>query len=592
MKLVKVYANKNFKNIAFNESFNVVLGKLTKKYEDRDTHNLGKTSLIHVIDFLFLKRFDKKTHIFGKSLNKFEKYVFYMEILLDSGKYLIIRRSVANPTKISFKLNNNKLDNFKEDIDWDEKDIPFDKAKTKLNEYLNFDIANNWSYRKSISYFLRTQYDYKDVFQLSKYATGKHSEWKPFLFNLLGFNSDLLSKKYDLDEKKKEMGDLIQKIEKNFSINTKEIDKIKGLIEIKNEEKTDSEKNIDSFNFYNQDKEINRVLLENIENEISALNTLRYNYDYEVDQITKSIEKSLPNLNFDDLKKLFDEVKIYFPDNLLKEYKELEEFNIKISKDRDKYLKERLKILQNDLQKINEDLRDLENKKSSLLSVLKDSDSYNKFKYYQKNLAKLDSEIAILQEKFNHANKVSALEIQLEEIQREIDICNHEILNAISEGNEHYKNIRKIYNWILKQLLNSPAIISISQNKEGNVEYNADIQNSEDLAVTSEGHGTTYRKLLCVAFDLSILLNFYNKSFYKFVYHDGVLEGLDKRIKNNFINLVRNICKDYGIQYILTIIDSDIPYDEDLEMFKFSKNEICLTLDDEGNAGKLFEMSF
>ena len=41
--------------------------------------------------------------------------------------------------------------------------------------------------------------------------------------------------------------------------------------------------------------------------------------------------------------------------------------------------------------------------------------------------------------------------------------------------------------------------------------------------------------------------NFSDKSFYKFVYHDGVLEGLDDRIKIRYIKLVKELCEKFSI---------------------------------------------
>jgi uncharacterized protein YydD (DUF2326 family) len=65
MKIVKVYSNKNFKNIEFKENFNAIIAFIQSK-EKKDTHNLGKTSLIRVIDFLLLASIDKnKDKLFG-----------------------------------------------------------------------------------------------------------------------------------------------------------------------------------------------------------------------------------------------------------------------------------------------------------------------------------------------------------------------------------------------------------------------------------------------------------------------------------------------------------------------------------------------
>ena len=188
MRLLKIFSDKNFKNVRLNEHFNVVLAKIQDKTNKNDTHNLGKTSLIHVINFLLLGEFQKNKGLLSNSI--FYGQTFYLEIKLNNGQHLIIRRDINSPSKISFKLNDIELNNFIPPAEWDEEDMAFDKAKEKLNEYLDFDVLTNWTYRKSITYFLRTQQDYLDVYQLNKFK-GRHIDWKPFVFELLGFNGKL-----------------------------------------------------------------------------------------------------------------------------------------------------------------------------------------------------------------------------------------------------------------------------------------------------------------------------------------------------------------------------------------------------------------
>ena len=102
MKLVKIYANKNFKNIEFEPEFNVVMATIFEKQRKKDTHNLGKTSLIHVINFILLGSFSKK--IFGNKI--FNGVIFYGELALNNCSYLIIKREIDTNTKISFKIRN------------------------------------------------------------------------------------------------------------------------------------------------------------------------------------------------------------------------------------------------------------------------------------------------------------------------------------------------------------------------------------------------------------------------------------------------------------------------------------------------------
>ncbi|HGY55951.1 MAG TPA: DUF2326 domain-containing protein, partial [Caldithrix abyssi] len=130
MKISKIYSNKNFKNIEFKEEFNTVIAFI-KSNKKKDTHNLGKTSLLRVIDFLLLSKIDKKRDkLFGNDL--FIGQEFFGEFELNNGKFLLVKRSVDLATKVSFKLLDNKLDGFIVNVDWDIEDLSFDKAKEKL----------------------------------------------------------------------------------------------------------------------------------------------------------------------------------------------------------------------------------------------------------------------------------------------------------------------------------------------------------------------------------------------------------------------------------------------------------------------------
>ncbi len=268
MKLLKIFSDRPFNSVRLSEHFNIVLAKIQDKTNKKDTHNLGKTSLIYVIDFLLLGEFNKKTPILSDNL--LIEYTFYLEIKLNSGKFLIIRRNINSPTKISFKLNELELSNFTPPTEWDEENMAFEKAKEKLNEYLGFEVLTNFSYRKSITYFLRTQQDYSDVYQLKKFSKGKDKAWKPFVFELLGYNGDLIAQKLDLEQEAKDLKDKIKILEKEANVNVEEKDKLLGFIEIKQQERKDAEQTIDRFNFFLKDNAITKEIIEDLDFKIQT----------------------------------------------------------------------------------------------------------------------------------------------------------------------------------------------------------------------------------------------------------------------------------------------------------------------------------
>lgn len=587
MKLLKIFSDKNFKNVRFNEHFNVVLATIQDKANKKDTHNLGKTSLIHLINFLLLGTFIKNKGLLSNPI--FTGQTFYLEIQLNNEKYLVIKRSINTATKISYKLNNLELADFTPPANWDDVDIPFDKAKEKLNEYLEFDVLTKWDYRKSITYFLRTQQDYSYVFQLNKFK-GKDFDWKPFVFELLGFDGDLIEDKLRKEQEVNNIRNKINTLKQETNVNSGEKDRLLGLLDIKKQEKTEAEATIDKFNFYLQDNSISKDIIKDLDSKIQTLNTERYRIHYEISKTEESLKNSESTVNVQKLKRLFEEVELYFPEKLEKQYDDLENFNRSISEERRKFLKENLAELKKELHTVDNELKQMEESKSEKLSFLTETDSYSKFKEYQKQLSVLNADIEKLNEKLRWIDKSVLLENEIKIINEKINDSVLNITNAINQ--RKHAGINRIFNEILTEIVGTNANIWLKTNAKGNVDFYAEYTNPIDNTSTSEAEGASYKKLLCMAFDLALLIHYSQNSFFRFVYHDGIIEGLDNRIKIRLLHKIKSICSNYNIQHIISLIDSDIPVQNDGSLYSFSQDEVCLDLNDIDDSGKLFLQSF
>jgi len=594
MKLSKIYSNKDniFKPIYFNEGFNVIYGKVKRpKESDKDSHNLGKTLFIHLIDFLLLKEL-RGGHFLRDHADKFKGFEFYLEILLNSGRYLTVKRGIENSTKIYMKLHDNRYQDFTKlgDKDWDCSSMPIGKAIEKLNFYLALESISPWSYRKGVTYFLRTQSDYSDVFQIGKYTAGAHVEWKPYLAKLLGFNDSLLVDKYAIDETIEEREKYKAEYEKSLLTKAEEYDKLKGAIELKEREIKEAYEKIDKFNFHEKELSINTELVEQIESETASLNNTLYNIKYEIEKIKEALATKV-RFNLEEVKQIFEEVQIHFSDKLVKSYEELLNFNSRLSEERNRHLSERLQALNIEQESIAEKLKQLNSKRESLLKILRGEDTFEKYKLLQKSLVQQETNLIKLQSQLTTLDSVAVITKEIEELGQKRKVLVDQINEQIKSGNELYSEIRATFNEIIKTVLNTSALLSIKVNTNGNLDFRADIvQDEKTMVVTSEGRGASYKKLLCAAFDLAVLRNYSNLSFFRFVYHDGILEGLDNRKKNNFLKLVRDYCESYGLQYILTVITADLPRDENDKIVEFKKEEIIRELSDEGQEGRLFNL--
>ena len=136
--------------------------------------------------------------------------------------------------------------------------------------------------------------DYSDVYQLSKFSNGKHKYWKPFIFDLLGFDGELLLMKYENDEAIQEIKGYIETIKKEFKISKKDRDSLVADKQTIEQNSIEIEKKIDGFNFYSQDKILIERGINDIETKISDYNSLSYNLNFEIDRSVSYTHLTLP----------------------------------------------------------------------------------------------------------------------------------------------------------------------------------------------------------------------------------------------------------------------------------------------------------
>jgi uncharacterized protein YydD (DUF2326 family) len=577
-----------FEPIVFKEGLNIILGEI-RLFENmkKDTHNLGKSTLALLLDYCLLKGKFQSFFLF-KHFDVFKDFIFFLELKYDDGKYLTIKRGVENNSKISFIQHNKKLNNFVflADDEWNHCNLPLKKAKLELDSILDLEVIKPWDYRKPVSYALRSQDDYGDVFQLKKF--GKHIDWKPYLSKLLGLNSNLVQSQYELKEKFEKAKIIKKRLEKELNGFTDSLDKLEGLILIKDEETQKIKQQLDAFDFELEDSSVNKSLVEDIDTQLAQYNKDRYYLSTSIEKLELSLNKDKIVFSSKEAQSIFEEAGVLFDGQIKKSYDELIQFNKDITKERRSYLKEELKELQTELEQTKEEISTLNKKRSQALFFLKDSGAIEKYKALSSKLIALEAEILTLKNQEKRLLEYEDAKMELETLQGEIDKNRLAIANSVKESKSResiYSQIKLNFNAIIKRVLDKEALISISQNSEGNLDFKAEILDSRGNK-TSQSDGKTYKKLLCMAFDLAVNRVYRDKAYTHFLYHDGFLEKLDNRKKENFIRLIRDMTAN-NFQYIGTLIDSELP-NQDVSIFR--EDEIILRLHDDGESGQLFKM--
>jgi len=594
MKLSSIYSNRPdiFSRITFNDRLNVIHARVTRpKESDKDSHNLGKTLLIHLIDFMLLKGLSKG-HFLYDNKGLFEKFIFFLEIQTNNGAYVTVRRGVEQQTKIWLQSHDTPRQDLTSlpDESWTHAKLPFERACEKLDSLVGLNDLAPEDFRKGIGYCLRAQGDYRSVFQLAKFTLGKHKYWKPLMAHLLGLDWRPIQQKYHLDETIAEKTTLRNNSTELAGADVTAYDKVKGALDIKRAEAEEAKAGIERFNFYRQDMQFNAELVEQVENEISASNDRLYTIDYETQKLETAIGKSI-SFDPDAVAKLFEEAYAEFPQALKRTYEELLEFNRKLSTDRGRRLKQQLISLREERSQVSASLRQLNQRREDVLQIIQDTDTLSKFRKLQHLLVGREAEIARLQVELEQLDKVAQIDKQIRDLESQRAKKIELVSSTVRKGSDLYSEVRREFNRILKTIIDTPANLSLSLNKEGNVEFEVALLKSDDADVTtSEDKGTSYRQLMCCAFDMALLSAHSSGSFYRFVYHDGVLEGLDNRKKLKLLDVVRDLTDRVGIQYILTVIDADMPRDDKDQVVDFAQGDVVLELFEGADEGRLFKM--
>ena len=595
MKLSKLYSNKPelFEPVDFVAGLNVVMAEIRlPENRDKDTHNLGKTTLGRLLDFGFLAGRDPKFFLF-KHLDLFKDFVFFLEIELQDASYVTVRRGVEEASKISFKKHQAGHQDFSAlpMSEWDHQDVPFDRARDLLDGLLDLRALKPWSFRKGLGYLLRSQDDFRDVFHLRKFQAA-HADWKPFLAHILGFDAPLIVQHYDKEAELTQKQTTAQTIKDELGGSIEDISKIEGLLLLKQKEAEKKQKLLDAFDFRAQDKDRTKQVVDDVDERIAALNAERYSLNQNKKKILASLEEDQILFNPDEAQRLFEEAGVLFKGQIKKDFQQLIAFNKAITDERRGYLQEERTEVEAELKRINAELNALGKKRSDMLSFLSGTDVFTKYKQVSDDMVTLRADITSLERQRGFLHRLQELRTDIRalteergHLQTQIEV---DVERQNSDKSSLFSVIRLFFSEIVEEVINRKALLSVSPNKEGHLEFKAEILDESGNA-TSADLGHTYRKLLCIAFDMAILRAHIEDKFPRFVYHDGVFESLDDRKKENLLAVIRRYA-DLGLQPTITLIDSDLPVRTEKDEPVFSKDEIVVSLHDENEQGRLFKM--
>lgn len=594
MRLRALYSNDDprFPRIDFREGLNVVFARVHDPFvQDKDSHNLGKSFLIRVLDFVLLGSCTG-THVFRKRKDLFGDFVFYLEISVRSGAHVTIRRPVTGHAAICIHVSNKPSGDLTAlaPEDWRHHKLGVQKARAILNRIINLTQISPYTFRKGLGYLMRDQGDYTDEFLISRFRRGKDIDWKPFVGLLLGFDHDLLMEKYDNDRQLAAKKAELIEAQRAGQGGAKEVDELRGVIGVRTNQIKRLRSRVSSFDFVDIESEITRETVRTIESRIADANEERFLLEREAHEIDRALDTQF-GFELKRIQDAFAEARRALPDLLVRSYEELVSFNERMSADRRDRLTARRSQLASLMEELDAQRASLNNDRVRSLDIITQRQTLKKFEGLQRELIRMEEELLGLRQQLKDLGEAGRVAAELRSLEREQLRLITRITDMIDASTDQYEVIRGLFDSFASAILAVSAILVTRVNSAGNLDFGTRIIEKGDTSrETAEAEGTSYKKALCVCNDLALLVAYARGGFYRFVYHDGVFEGFDNRRKVSLLKTVRRLCSEYGFQYILTVIDADLPRDDDDDKVLFTDDEVVRELHDQGTSGRLFRM--
>ncbi|AJA59138.1 MULTISPECIES: DUF2326 domain-containing protein [Bradyrhizobium] len=547
--------------------------------------------MIALIDFVLLKDISGADHFLAKHKDRFSDFVFYFEIFTHEGTCVTLRRSVAEPNEISLIKTDISVADARKlpSEEWDHWKINLTAARQALDAYLNLRMVAPWDYRTGVSYFLRTQADYTEYFQIQKFMRGQDRAWKPYLAAILGLDHEAVSLKYTVED---QIGELTAERDKRLAeIDPKDQDRgeLSTRIEIARDEISEIDGKLDGFDFHEVELQINKRVVDAVEASITEIGEELYDLDVDIAQLERSIKSGI-KFDLRRIQQIYSEALVVLPDALVRNYEELIEFNQKLTTERNRALRKRIQELKARRDTLSEEHRKKSDERQRLMSIVQQADTFRKYKALQAEQSQRRARLTFLEAQLARVDAVADLERKLRELRGRKDIATSAIERSLERGSPVQTAVTRFFNRFVKLILGINGEFIVSGNSNGNLEF--EIRTKDVVGIdTSQDQGHSYHRLLCALFDLSVLRALDRAPFYHFVYHDGIFEGLDNRVKLRLLDLIHEVVSEGRIQYVFSIIDADLPRNpETQEQIRFPPEEVVLTLNDQGDSGRLFKM--
>lgn len=530
------------KEYTFNDyGLNVILGVAKK-----DSNGVGKTAMVDAIRMVLG---EKKPNDFCHKEELEKRDIFIVLKVKLNGEILYLARQVIDD------LNGYISKRMATDISaWEVYDIEQYRQKIQSYIYGDMDTEGVPTAQAIREFLIRDEKQgFNDIALLKRKAS--HN------FQCLNFLS-LLPVNYeaDISKLKSEQAALNAEINVIKAI-AKDISKLKND-KIKLESEINRMKNmLDTINVSDKiDYDEERYLLaksklKSIEAEIFKKESSKQQFAQNIEGLEQRHRKMRELIN---LEEYYKQLLNYFPEDLEKNYEEMEQFFLYMLENRGDYFKDRIRMLEEELEKLQTNKKELQDIISESTRIFQNTQLVEDIHNINEQLNIEYQKLADVKVKIDKYNEIKKLNKALNEKGKEIL---ERTLQYEQQYNQYEQNIKNIEQHFDK-------LTNVAYNESGDLTYfyENDVRKNSatgrikiSCQITDENsHGRLYMKINM--FDLALLFNRVdNGAGCQILIHDGSYCKPNPDAKAKIINYVDNYLKEKGRgQYFITINKSEI----------------------------------
>lgn len=572
----------NFREVKFQQGFNVVVAERTKESTKKDSRNgLGKTTLIEIIHFCLGASTSQGKGLLREPLLG---WTFSLELEL-RGQVYTIHRNTEKPGRIAIEGNWSNwpiqpridpitnqayllLKDWNTILGWLIFELPPSIANEKYSP----------NFRSLISYFIRRG---RDAFTIPFEHHRKQLEWDKQVHNafLLELGWEYAQKWQILKDRDKALKQLKEIARSGLMPNLLgtigELETTKVHLE---EQVTRAQEQLSNFKVHPQYREIEErantltVQIHELTNE-NILNRRMIEF-YE-----SSLFEEKP-ASQDLISDVYEEAGVVLPGMVVKRLEDVRAFHQRVTTNRRKFLESEIKRLRDDTIKREGQIRIFSDERASLLSILQTHGALEEYTRLQHRHLQIVSQLEEIKTRIENLKKFeqerSALKIDQERL----------VLQARTDYEERQSTRQQaisFFNANSEALYKAPGKLIIDVESTG-FKFQVDIERS-----TSQG--IEQMKVFC--YDLMLAQLWSEKDVGpKFLIHDStIFDGVDERQIAQALQLARQEAERLKFQYICCLNSDQVPwkdFEEEFDLNQYKRLELTDATEDGGLLGIRF----